>query len=139
MRFSWWVAVRHYLGVAALLWSCIGATWTTESDVKLSVKPAKCISLRKGQECFQTLLFRWSTSAPGNYCLYMQEQVEPLQCWDATGTPPFDYTFEYELVARETREFYLRSATGETLQQVRVVVASVYKSGNRAPTSWRVF
>ncbi len=101
----------------------------------LSVKPAKCIALRKGQDCFQTLKFHWRTPQQGEYCLTIQGLDKPLHCWQGNS----EKVYVYEFVSQETRRFSLRNHNGDVLREVEVVVAWVYNSGRRESTGWRLF
>ncbi|RZA06940.1 MAG: DUF3019 domain-containing protein [Moraxellaceae bacterium] len=107
----------------------------TSLAVELTAKPNKCIALRKGQDCYQTISFKWHTPATGEYCLVAQGQTKPLHCWRGSGTPPFNHEF----VGQQSQRFYLLNETGETLQTTEVVVAWVYTSDKRTTGGWRLF
>lgn len=127
-----------FKGVLAtlLLGLLSGALWAQEeSGAQLSAKPNKCIALRKGQACYQTVNFYWRTPAEGDYCLYAEGQSAPLHCWQGAGAPPL----RYEFVGQQSQTFVIRSAQGVRLTQLDLVVAWVYTSGRRDSGGWRLF
>jgi hypothetical protein len=106
-----------------------------DGAAQLSAKPNKCIALRKGQACYQTVHFYWQTPATGNYCLVAEGQAAPLHSLQGFGVPPL----RYEFVGQQSQAFFIRSEQGETLAQMELAVAWVYTSGQRGGGGWRLF
>lgn len=106
------------------------------APVELHVKPQRCISLHRGQTCYQKLTFRWSTPSTGEYCLHNERSGRVMACW--RGSEKISY--EYELQAAQTTRFTIKeSGQGEVLANVSVQVASVYRSPERSSSRWRLF
>ncbi len=129
-----------YKKLAATAMSFLGlitnVAWAAEaSPVTFSAKPNKCIALRKGQDCYQTVHFHWRTPEPGQYCLYAEGQSTALHCWQGAGAPPF----KYEFVGQTSQTFYIRAASGTQLASQELLVAWVYSSGRRDSGGWRLF
>ena len=107
-----------------------------KSNPTLSVKPNKCISLHKGQLCYQKLKFSWDALPPGNYCLYQGGIQEALFCWNSADTR----TYRYEFVGRESVVFQVRTEGAEySFIEAKLSVASVYKKGKKSTSGWRLF
>lgn len=104
----------------------------TFSETLLTVKPKKCVSLHKGQMCYQKLKFSWQSDTA--ICLFIQGNDEPIHC-SVPGDGQLIYYFESE----RGQQFELRSREGDALAKVNVDVASVYKGQRRATTGWRIF
>ncbi|HRH78693.1 MAG TPA: DUF3019 domain-containing protein [Cellvibrionaceae bacterium] len=130
MRFSLFIAS---LLVASFITGRLCAQ--EDSAAQLTAKPNKCIALRKGQACYQTLNFYWRTPSTGDYCLFAEGEHRPLHCWQGAGAPPF----QYEFVGEQSQQFLIRTPAGDTLAQLDLVVAWVYTSGHRDSSGWRLF
>ena len=131
MRFSFFNPLALWLMVCAV--HALAEPAVTKT--KLIIKPGKCIALHKGQECYQALKIYWHTPAQGQYCLYDQNQNEPLACWQGLGQPPLKYDF----VGKQSRYFYLRDDAGQVLSQTQFLVAWVYTTDKRKSGGWRLF
>jgi len=70
-------------------------------DKKLSITPSKCVALKKGQICYQSIRIRYKSLEAGNVCLIVSNQPEPLQCW--IDIDNIDY--RYRFASREGLEF----------------------------------
>lgn len=103
---------------------------------ELSAQPAKCIALRKGQVCYQTITLRWQTEKPGDYCLWVDNNIEPIECWSTTDRGSVRYKF----ASKKTARFHLKSDSSENpVANTEVVVAWVYKSRAAGRPRWRLF
>jgi len=105
------------------------------ADPIISVKPGKCVSLRKGQTCFQRLRVSFRLDDPGNYCLFANTQVEPLRCFKEAKEGVIPYAFE----SKKPIEFTLRDARSKILASSVVKVAWVYQKKSRTRNRWRLF
>lgn len=108
----------------------------TDSDIKFSVKPNKCISLHKGQTCFQKVLFTWTLPEKTEYCLYSLSTDQALICWQGGSTHSF--AFDFQSIDSET--FQIRaSESAEILAETTIKRAWVYRSERKSPSNWRLF
>lgn len=120
--------MKKLLILSALI-SCANMAF---SETLLTVKPNKCVSLHKGQMCYQKLKFSWQSDT--GVCLYIQNNDAPLHCAEP-GVGQWVYDFESE----RGQQFELRDREGGALAEVTVDVASVYQGQRRATTGWRIF
>ncbi|MBX2880961.1 MAG: DUF3019 domain-containing protein [Granulosicoccus sp.] len=104
------------------------------SEMKLTVTPDKCVALRKGQTCYQTLSIKFTASEVGDYCLKIAGQSEMLKCWSSTTSTEY----RYELAASEAVIFEMVDAKQSTIASEKVTVAWVYKQ-SRSRSRWRLF
>lgn len=120
----------HFVALAAL--TC---PWGyTMADEAFSVKPKKCVTLHKGQTCYQNLDFKWQADNKIS-CLYAVNTEVPLHCNRQSGS----VVFRYEFASDKKQVFTLRDESGNNIATVKVEVASVYKGKRRATTGWRIF
>ncbi|MBX2824552.1 MAG: DUF3019 domain-containing protein [Gammaproteobacteria bacterium] len=132
--------ILRILNSSALLglWLFVGQfPQASASDgVELTARPAKCISLRKGQVCYQTIRLRWNSSTQGNYCLRVEGMDKPLECWTQQPQGSHRYAFE----ASTNQVFYLTLVDDDTaLASAEVSVAWVYRNRAAGRPSWRLF
>lgn len=104
------------------------------SDASLLVTPDKCVALRKGQTCYQTIRIKFITSTIGDYCLKQVGQPTPLQCWKKVNKAEH----RYSLAASEAVEFEVADSELATVATAKVTVAWVYKQ-TRSRSRWRLF
>jgi len=103
-------------------------------DAELVVKPNKCVALRKGEKCYQSLLLRYSASDKADICLFREDQLEPLACWNDSRR----VEFRYRLVSSTSIWFHIADADQNSLARAKVNVAWVYKQ-SRKRNQWRLF
>ncbi|MBX2881961.1 MAG: DUF3019 domain-containing protein [Granulosicoccus sp.] len=108
--------------------------------VELSARPAKCIALRKGQICYQTITLRWQAELPGDYCLRVDDEIVPIKCW----TDSNQGVTRFEFASKKNARFHLNANTDDEgiaipLISTDVVVAWVYKSRRAGRPRWRLF
>jgi len=113
------------------------AEWSDNTHgASLKVKPNRCIALHRGQACYQKLFFTWETPLDHKYCLYLRGDLQPLACWQADKLKHFRHEFK----ASEDQQFVLRDETlNQSVSDVNVDVAWVYKKGKKVSTGWRLF
>ena len=104
------------------------------NEVELTVTPDKCVALRKGLTCYQTLRIEFSASNIGDYCLKIAGQATMLQCWSDT----ISAEHRYELAASRATSFEVVDAKQSVVASVGVTIAWVYKR-SRSRSRWRLF
>ena len=101
-----------------------------------SVKPKRCVSMHKGQTCYQKLKFSWSVKILDDYCLFSSEQETPIKCWEQENSGKF----QYEFVSDNNIVYQLRREGSEKiLGQQEIKVESVYRRGKKSHSGWRLF
>ncbi|MDO8342351.1 MAG: DUF3019 domain-containing protein [Cellvibrio sp.] len=106
---------------------------TTQASVLLT--PVRCVALHQGQVCYQRIQISWSSAQAGDYCIYVDTQAQPLQCWQAQ----IQGSFSYEFASAQSQQFQLQNAQQQLLAETTMEVAWVYKSNTRRKTHWRLF
>lgn len=120
----------------AVVLLAITATPGFTNASELEARPAKCIALRKGQVCYQTITLRWQTELPGNYCLLSDDNLEPLMCWNNLDRG----SIRYDFASKKSQQFHLIATDGDNpLVSANVVVAWVYKNRSAGRPRWRLF
>lgn len=110
-------------------------------DIQLTVVPDKCISLLKGQTCYQNVRFRWNaqrmSGAHRVICLWREGEAEALTCRDGE----LEGTFRYKLEAAETTTFYLVAGRQQqpVLDSTTVTINWVYSNRSKRRSRWRLF
>lgn len=105
------------------------------AEVILSSHPAKCVSLKQGNVCYQEVHMQWRSSEAADYCLLNHEQEKPLKCWQHQDHGSLRFEFEFP----ETQKYVIRKAGSEDdLASTVIEVKWVYKV-RRSQSSWRVF
>jgi len=127
-------AVLRRAVLAMLLGLCAGSVTAAEAAATLHVRPVHCVALHQGQQCYFDAEVHWRATAIGDYCLFRQDDSEPLHCWlQHDGAE-----IELPLHSAETVVFELRDDE-QVLATAQVEVAWVYQSRRRAVGSWRLF
>jgi len=103
-------------------------------DNKLRVTPSKCVALKKGQICYQSIRIRYESLEVRDYCLTVSNRSDPLQCW--SDTDMIDY--RYRFASSEALEFKIIDANGTPLASANFNVAWVYKQ-SKIRNRWRLF
>jgi hypothetical protein len=104
--------------------------------VLLEVTPERCISLHKGQTCYQEVTFTWQHPQANDYCLVNVTRNQVVQCWRQTSTGEASFDFQSTV----SNDFALRpKQQNRDLARAQIIVASVYKSSKRSKSSWRLF
>jgi hypothetical protein len=101
----------------------------------LQLEPEQCVAMQKGQHCYVTVDVFWQTSQVGDYCLFLANNSEPLNCWQGKKQAKFLYHFSHN----DSRIFQLKSRSGDVILVEAVLeIAWVYKT-KRVSSSWRMF
>ena len=107
----------------------------SENGFKITVRPASCVALHKGQRCFQNIRFLLEADDDREYCLYSDTHELKLFCANSD-----DAEFEHNYASESSESFSLRlSATGLTVATITVNTAWVYRTGKRSSSGWRLF
>jgi hypothetical protein len=105
------------------------------ADLTLISKPAKCVSLKQGNICYQDIVMHWQSSEAADYCLYNQMEPEPIKCWQEQDHGEFGFEFSFA----ETQKYVMRlQGENKDLATSTIEVKWVYKV-RRNQFSWRVF
>jgi len=107
---------------------------TAAADATLSAKPNKCVSLNKGQVCYQRIELAFVASTQGDYCIYRSDQTQPLQCFEKTREGVTRVSFE----SSKDMQFVLKDSELKSVASSIVEVAWVYKR-TRKRSRWRLF
>lgn len=134
-----WRRISLILLLAAISGSPVSAI--SADSVLLTIVPDKCISLNKGQTCYQRVQFRWQsrnqTERIKVICLWREGDNAALRCWsdEAEGT------FRYNLEEETTTGFYLVAGEKQSpvIARSEVKIAWVYDNRSSARTRWRLF
>lgn len=128
------ITVSILLGTASLLPMESLAQESLLSS-KLTSTPAKCVSLKQGRTCYQDIAFRWKTNTVANYCLYQQDENEPIQCWSQKNQGYINYRFSQ----KNSLNFFLRQKDHEdNIASTTIEVKWVYKRHSDR-YGWRIF
>ncbi len=100
----------------------------------LLLRPARCVALHQGQVCYQHLQVSWRSDIQGNYCLYQDQQIEPLYCWQEQTQG----TYEFDFASDAATQLQLKMG-GQVVADATMEVAWVYKANTRRKTHWRLF
>ncbi len=103
-------------------------------QAELSVTPKKCVAFKKGQICYQTIRIKFKALVKSDFCLTVDDQPEPLQCWKDSDIA----SFSYRLASTSGVEFKMVDTNKQTLATARISVAWVYKE-SRTKNRWRLF
>lgn len=111
------------------------ATVTATEPASLLLAPARCVALHQGQVCYQRVQISWSSFVAGHYCLYLETQPHPLQCWQDQNQG----TLEFEFASHSSQLLQLKNTQQHILAEANMEVAWVYKANTRRKTHWRLF
>lgn len=108
----------------------------SQREFELLLSPQRCISLHKGQTCFQEVRVSWRTPLMGRYCLLINTQEAPLRCWHGNEVIELDYVFE----GTESLSFQIKSQQDGAVVASRLFEVSwVYRSSRSKNSTWRLF
>ncbi len=114
---------------------CFPVSSVSAAEVTLNSHPAKCISLKQGNICYQKIHMQWQATEAADYCLYNQIEAEPVKCWQ--GMDNGEYSFEFSFA--KTQHYVMRQqGKSDDLAISTIEVKWVYKV-RRNQFSWRVF
>ncbi|HBR95781.1 MAG TPA: hypothetical protein DD979_00170 [Gammaproteobacteria bacterium] len=120
---------------AGLSFAQSGGQGAASEDVRLSIKPSRCVALHEGQICYQNITITWRTAFPGNYCVYWEVAPQPLQCWENTRSGRFEFDFQ----SAASVQFSLRPLGQSALAITPMRVAWVHRARQRKRLNWRLF
>lgn len=100
----------------------------------LKITPNKCIALKKGQICYQSLRIQFTPATTSEFCLKVSNQSEPLECW--SGNEPVE--FQYRFASRTDLTFEFIDMRKQIMASATFDVAWVYKH-SRKRNRWRLF
>lgn len=117
-----------------LVMAMVFSTEIAAQEAVLEVNPKKCIALRKGQVCYQTVKIQFDNPSNSDFCLVMNELPEPLQCWSDSRKAEYSY----RIASDSDVEFRMIDRQEQTIATARVSIAWVYKQ-TRKRYRWRLF
>lgn len=118
-----------------LLMLCIGTVRAAEVDLRL--RPSVCALSDDQQLCQDTVEVSWQSDTPQVLCLFLEQQDQPLECWQTRQQGEFRYrantdqNLVFQLRRRQGNEL-LASAVFEVLRE-----HTEYRSRRRKP--WNFF
>jgi len=101
---------------------------------QLRLTPSKCVALKKGQVCYQSIRIRYESLDTQNYCLTVSNQDGPLQCWSSVDLIDYRYRF----ASKNDLEFKIIDLNEKILATANFNIAWVYKQ-SRKRNRWRLF
>lgn len=111
------------------------ASENTSTQASMLLTPVRCVALHQGQVCYQNVQISWSSAQAGNYCVYIDNQQQPLRCWQGQAQG----SYAYEFASAQSQLLQLKNTQLQVVAQVTMEVAWVYKSNTRRKTHWRLF
>lgn len=142
--------IKIMLACGIVLCQPFGKVAISESG-ELTTTPDKCVSLRKGQVCYQRIRLDWRAPVLGSYCIVADTHSAPLKCWEKANSGHVQYSFEsarnvhFSLYSARTdaanspADSEDKTGKGKAIANSLVSVAWVYNSTTRRRTSWRLF
>lgn len=131
--------------VTLLMGLCCSSVTHAQSDA-LTVKPDKCVSLRKGQVCYQRINISWDTDKKGHYCILASDQKSPIRCWNNKSNGKLSYSLEstenikFDLITKQPETDNKNLLTlDQLIATATVTIAWVYNTKSRNRTTWRLF
>ena len=119
-----------------LLWLLSGsAVQAADNAIVLTATPQRCVSLHKGQTCYQDITFQWQAIESTSVCLINLRTEQQIACWNNANNIKLQYAF----ASANSQLFALINASGETVATTEISVAWVYKSSKRTKDTWRLF
>jgi len=132
------VRIQNIMLWLALILS-LGISDIEAQDINFQVEPGRCISLHRGQLCYQRLNMTWNTVPGLEYCLGELQSAatfDSLVCW--TGNELLMQEVEFQSNSDVTYQIRLRDEQ-TVLAELLVEVAWVYKTGRTTFSRWRLF
>ena len=104
------------------------------AENSLSLTPAKCVTLKQGNTCYQDLKVSWQADQLGYYCLFNSQNVEPEKCWKQANKGRVSFEFSGE---KSVDYQLLKMPEKLPILQKHFSVKWVYKA--RPNNRWRLF
>ncbi|GAB3019843.1 DUF3019 domain-containing protein [Bowmanella dokdonensis] len=119
---------------ALLLLASLPLSGETAAEPRLlTVTPDTCVALNQGRTCYATIAVTWHSELPGDYCLQLEDQTQPLHCWQKANQGHW----QFEFAAEQSTRLLLTNGQ-QTLAKHEIQVNWVYKS-QRRKRGWRLF
>lgn len=105
-----------------------------QAQNELIIKPSKCVTLKRGNTCYQEVVTSWRSDFKSEFCLKAEHQNTPLKCWK--NQQQGQYSFEFK--SNESVKYQLIKMPENTpLASDQLSVKWVYNK--RSHNSWRLF
>ncbi|MDN4501371.1 DUF3019 domain-containing protein [Alteromonadaceae bacterium BrNp21-10] len=127
-------AINKLLLITALLIGFI--THSHATTTRLSIMPQQCVSLYQGQSCYSQVKVTWQSGEKNDYCLYIENQSQPLKCWHNVTTG----MLLHELNTSHNIRFILQ-VKGQRIDiaDSELTVSWVYQKKQKSRLTWRLF
>jgi len=101
---------------------------------ELIAKPNKCVALRKGEACYESIVLLYSAPKKSNFCLLREGDEEPLACWKNKDNAKY----QYRLASNTSILFQIIDEDESIIADTTVNVVWVYRQ-SRKRNRWRLF
>lgn len=127
------------LSFALLVCAAVSFQYSSASELNtaasLNIQPSRCIALREGQTCYQTLSIEWQTPETGEYCLYDLEANILIHCWQQASQGVYEFEFE----GNKSVQYVLMDRDKTPIAKADLEVNWVYKKQVERTSTWRLF
>jgi hypothetical protein len=131
--------LRAVLALLLSLSAVLAEKAFAETTANMSMTPDRCVAMTEGQTCYQTVTVTWQSTELESYCLYEENQNEPLVCWDKTKTGEAKIAFESAESVTYRLRLKSRPEAKKLIAEHNVLVTWVYSKTKRRRNSWRLF
>jgi hypothetical protein len=106
------------------------------NQVILKVRPSHCVVFREGQYCEKNIQIEWQASKAGNYCLYVDKNLESLMCWQ--NSVAGNFVMDKKITQSTSYILIDKDSQKEMAHQI-VTIAWVYDAIRKNRATWRLF
>ena len=123
----------------------VPAKLPTKASLVASIvaSPNACTLEPLEEVCEMTFHVIWDTPEEGNYCLFEDNEDEPLKCWIETNRGSVELEFSGHILEEYKMYLLLNSKTEITVATVTVPISGTLKQRQRAQRRrrgfWRMF
>ncbi len=122
--FSW---IRSLLSLV-LFYCCSTCYADVETQpIFLSIKPGLCVLGENETQCQDRLHIKWKANMNYSLCLYQQEKIQSLHCWQSSSQGEYHFDF----VASENTQFQLRDSQTQQILAVTIFKILINHDNNR--------
>lgn len=141
------VNAKYFYPMALLtIFSPVLANTASADGTELIAKPDKCVSLRRGQRCYQRINLKWSADINGRYCIMASDRPTPLKCWSNSTAGKIIYSLtsteniDFQLISTpEKTDNSINNHANAVLSTATVTISWVYNTKSRNRNTWRLF
>ncbi len=108
---------------------------TLNGEILFSAKPANCVALHQGRQCYAKVSLQWNAPNVGDFCIHEKVSGKKLQCWESSNGNNVQFEFE----SSSKIEYQLKSnENNRVLAETAINVSWVHKASPRK-RRWRLF